>query len=109
MPQDLSTVAGVAGRDHWQERERAGYSHRSHRRSESAEGEIGHWVRTAALLAPVVVSEFVKDPEQKLRFIRIASVAAAVLSEGMHTHKTFRDRERDRQALEACEAACAAL
>jgi hypothetical protein len=88
----------------WQEKE---HHRRAHRRPGAVEGEIGHWVRTAGILAPLVITEFVKDPDQKFRFIRITSVAAAILSEGLHAHKAYGDRERDRQALEACAAPAA--
>jgi len=83
----------------WQEKE---HHRRTHRRAGAVEGEIGHWVRTAGILAPLIITEFVKDPDQKFRFIRVTSVAAAILSEGLHAHKAYGDRERDRQALEAC-------
>jgi hypothetical protein len=88
----------------WQEKE---HHRRTHRRPAAVEGEIGHWVRTAGILAPLIIGEFVKDPDRKWRFIRITSVAAAILSEGLHSHKTYKDRERDREALEACETGSA--
>lgn len=90
----------------WQDKER---HRRSHRRSPAATDEIGHWVRTAGILAPLIIGEFVKDPERKWRFIRITSVAAAILSEGLHSHKAYREREHDREALQACAAAGGAL
>jgi hypothetical protein len=83
----------------WQEKE---HHRRNHRRPQTVEGEIGHWVRTAGILAPLIIGEFVKDPDRKWRFIRITSVAAAILSEGLHSHKAYRQRESDREALEAC-------
>jgi len=83
----------------WQQKEQ---HRRSHHPARAVEGEIGHWVRTAGILAPLIIGEFVKDPDRKWRFIRITSVAAAILSEGLHSHKSYRDRERDREALEAC-------
>ena len=90
----------------WQEKEH----HRQPRRGHPAvTDEIGHWVRTAGILAPLIIGEFVKDPDRKWRFIRITSVAAAILSEGLHSHKAYRERERDREALEACTAPGAAL
>ena len=89
----------------WQEKE---HHRRSHRR-QAVEGEIGHWVRTAGILAPLIIGEFVKDPDRKWRFIRITSVAAAILSEGLHSHKAYREREHDREALEACAVPGAAL
>jgi hypothetical protein len=67
-------------------------------------GATGHWVRTAGILAPLVIGEFIKDPEQKWRAVRIASVATALVSEGMWTHK-IRNERKERvaeQELAAC-------
>jgi hypothetical protein len=55
--------------------------------------EIGHWVRTAGILSPLVIGELVKDPEKKWRFIRVSSVAVALISEGLHVHRLNRERE----------------
>jgi len=88
----------------WQEKE---HHRRTRRREPAVEGEIGQWVRRAGILAPLIIGEFVKDPDRKWRFIRITSVAAAILSEGLHSHKAYRDKERDREALEACETGSA--
>jgi hypothetical protein len=64
-------------------------------------GAAGHWVREAGILAPLIISEFVKDPGKQWRYIRIASVATALLSEGMWTAKVHREREaaREREAM----------
>ena len=64
----------------------------------------GHWVRTAGILAPLLIGEFVKDPDRKWRFVRVTSVAAAILSEGLHARHSHRMREEDRRALACCEA-----
>jgi hypothetical protein len=90
----------------WQEKE---HHRRTHRGKAAVTGEIGHWVRTAGILAPLIIGEFVKDPDRKWRFIRITSVTAAILSEGLHSHKAYRERERDREALGSCAAPGAAL
>ncbi len=66
-------------------------------------GATGHWIRTAGILAPLVIGEFVKDPEKKWRAIRIASVATALISEGMWTHKIRNER---RERAEEQELAC---
>ena len=58
-----------------------------------APSEIGHWVRTAGILSPLVIGELVKDPEKKWRFIRVSSVAAALISEGLHVHRLNRERQ----------------
>ncbi|HEY1759418.1 MAG TPA: hypothetical protein VGG72_28860 [Bryobacteraceae bacterium] len=64
-------------------------------------GAAGHWVREAGILAPLIISEFVKDPGKQWRYIRIASIATALLSEGMWTAKVHREREtaREREAM----------
>lgn len=62
----------------------------------AAPSEIGHWVRTAGILSPLVIGELVKDPERKWRFIRVSSVAAALISEGLHVHRLNRER-RERE------------
>ena len=90
----------------WQEKERHRRSHRPH---PGVAGEIAHWVPMVGLLAPLVIPEFVADPDRRLRFIRIASVAAVILAEGLHSHKNYRERERDREALEACAVPSATL
>ena len=70
----------------------------------SSLGATGHWIRTAGILAPLVIGEFVKDSEQRWRYIRIASVATALISEGLWTHKVRKERqdaqERERDCLE---------
>lgn len=88
----------------WQQREHQRRSR--HHKPRAVEGDIGDLTRTGAMLAPLIISEVVKAPEDRLRFIRIASVAAAILSAGLHAHKNYKDRERYRQALDACEMAC---
>ena len=64
-------------------------------------GATGHWLKTAGILAPLVIGEFVKDPEQKWRYVRIASVATALVSEAMWTHKIRKERD---EARDHCEA-----
>lgn len=53
----------------------------------------GHWIRTAGILAPLLIGELVKDPDKRWRWIRIASVATALVSEGMYTHRINRERQ----------------
>jgi hypothetical protein len=61
----------------------------------------GHWIKTAGILAPLVIGELVKDPDQRWRWIRISSVATALVSEGMWAHRLQKERreceERERQ------------
>ncbi len=60
-------------------------------------GVTGHWLRTAGILAPLAIGEFVKDPEQKWRYIRFASIATALVSEAMWTHKIRKERDEARE------------
>jgi hypothetical protein len=83
----------------WQEKE---HKRRAPQKHSHVEDEIGHWVRTAGILAPLVIGEFVKESDKKWRFIRITSIAAAILSEGLHEHKSHQRHVRDREALEVC-------
>ena len=56
-------------------------------------GAAGHWIRTAGILAPLVIGELVKDHEKRWRWIRIASVATALVSEGLYTHRITKERD----------------
>jgi len=67
-------------------------------------GSVGHWVRLAGILSPLIIGEFIKDPTKKWRAIRIATVATALLTEGMWTHKVGKEREAAKErALECAE------
>ena len=70
----------------------------------SSLGAAGHWIREAGILAPLIISEFVKDPGKQWRYIRIASVATALLSEGMWTAKVHREREAAREREDMCQS-----
>jgi hypothetical protein len=71
-----------------------GNAHRQpYHRPHTSMGMIGHWMKTAGILAPVVISELIKDPDRKWRAIRLASVGTALLSEAIWTSKILSDRE----------------
>lgn len=57
---------------------------------------IGQVVKTAGILAPLIIGEMVKDPDERWRYIRIASVATALVSQGLFTQRIQQER-RDRQ------------
>jgi hypothetical protein len=63
---------------------------------------VGHWIKTAGILAPLVIGELVKDPDQRWRFIRIAAVTTALVSEGLYTHRIKREREEARTHAREC-------
>lgn len=52
-----------------------------------------HWIKTAGILAPLVIGEFVKDADKRWQYIRMASVATALISEGLYTSRIKRERE----------------
>jgi hypothetical protein len=66
-------------------------------RPRTALGATGHWIKTLGILAPLVIGEVIKDPEQKWRAVRISAVATALLSEALWTQRVRRDREEQRQ------------
>ncbi len=53
---------------------------------------MGRWTRTLGALAPLIIGEVVKDQEKRWRFIRIASVALAVLNEGTYAYRVKQER-----------------
>jgi hypothetical protein len=63
-------------------------------------GAAGHWVREAGILAPLVIGEFVKDADKRWRYIRMASVATALLSEALWTSRIHHERQ-EREAERA--------
>lgn len=65
----------------------------AYHRPHTSIGAAGNWVREAGILAPLIISEFVKDGEKKWRYIRIASIATALFSEGLWTAKIHRERQ----------------
>lgn len=67
-------------------------------------GAAGHYIREAGILAPLVISEFVKDPGKQWRYIRIASVVTALFSEGMYTANLHREREAAREREAMCQS-----
>jgi hypothetical protein len=72
-------------------------------------GAAGHWIHLAAIAAPLIIGEVVKDPEQRWRALRLASVGAAVASEAVWTHRLTKDRQKDeetRAALKSCSDHC---
>jgi hypothetical protein len=72
-------------------------------------GAAGHWIHLAAVAAPLVIGEVIKDPDKRWRALRLASVAAALASEAVWTHRLSKDRQRDEDshaALDECRDRC---
>lgn len=68
-------------------------------------GATGHWIHIAAVAAPLVIGELVQDSEKRWRYLRLASVGAAIASEAVWTHRLSKDRQKDEDARDAL-AAC---
>ena len=63
---------------------------------------FGIWIREAGILAPLVISELLDDFKQQRRWIRMASVATAILSQGEYTYRVHQQREETRVRQEEC-------
>jgi len=53
-------------------------------------------VKTAGILAPLIITELVKDNDRRWRLIRISSVGTALLSQALYTSRVTHDRWTDR-------------
>jgi hypothetical protein len=53
----------------------------------------GHWLKTAGMLSPLVIGEFVRDPERRWRYTRIAVIATAALTQGLYAQRLQKERE----------------
>lgn len=76
--------------------------HQAFCKSHTSMGAVAHWIRTAGILAPLIIGEFIKDPDKKWRAVRIATVATTLISEGLYTNKVRRDRQRSCEQELAC-------
>ena len=56
-----------------------------------------HYIREAGILAPFVIGELVEDPGKQWRWIKLASLITAVLSQGMWTAKIHAERKAPRE------------
>jgi hypothetical protein len=93
---------------------RAGYSSAPFNRQQfyhprTSLGAAGHWIHLAAVAAPLIIGEVIKDPDKRWRALRLASVGAALASEAVWTHRLSKDRKKDEEshaALEECHERC---
>jgi hypothetical protein len=72
-------------------------SRQAFHRPRTSVGSAGHWIKTIGILSPLIIHEMIKDPDQKWRWIRIASVATALLSQATWAGRIRRER-RERQS-----------
>lgn len=70
--------------------------------SSSAMGTVLQVVKTAGILAPLLIGEIVKDPDARWRYIRIASVATALVSQGLYTSRIQNERKEREHQRERC-------
>jgi hypothetical protein len=57
----------------------------------------GHWLRTAGILAPLVIGEIVKDPDKRWRLIRLCAVVIAGISEVTWANRIRQERDHYRE------------
>lgn len=63
-------------------------------------GAAGHWIKTLGILSPLVIGEMVKDPDKRWRWVRIASVATALVSEALWTRRIHKERQEREERRE---------
>jgi hypothetical protein len=80
------------------------HERQAYHRPHTSMGATGHWIKTAGILAPLIIGEFVADPEKKWRYVRLASVATALVSEAMWTNKIHQEREAAREREANCRS-----
>jgi len=93
---------------------RAAYPEAPHKRQQfrhprTSLGAAGHWIHLAAVTAPLIIGEVIKDPDKRWRALRLVSVGAALASEALWTHRLSKERQKDEDshaALEACHDRC---
>jgi hypothetical protein len=79
------------------------------RHSRTSLGATGHWIHLAAVAAPVVIAETIKDADKRWRALRLASVGSALASEAVWTHRLVKERQKDEEghdALKHCSDRC---
>jgi hypothetical protein len=60
----------------------------------------GHWLKTLGMLSPLVIGEFVKDPERRWRYTRIAVIATAALTQGLYAQRLQKERAQRKEERE---------
>ena len=60
----------------------------------------GHWLKTLGMLSPLIIGEFVKDPERRWRYTRMAIIATAALTQGLYAQRLQKEREERKQERE---------
>jgi hypothetical protein len=66
-------------------------------------GIAGHLVGFAGTMAPLIISEFVTDPQKWRRATRLTAIGTAIAYEGLHTLHELGRRRAMKAKLEECE------
>ena len=69
------------------------YSRQPFHHPRTSVGAAGHWVKTLGILSPLLIHEMIKDPDQQWRWIRISSVATALVSQALWTSRIHKERQ----------------
>jgi hypothetical protein len=78
----------------------ARYRGQAFHKPHTALGATGQWLKTLGMLSPLVIGEFVKDPERRWRYTRMAVVATAALSQGLYAQHIQKEREERKEQRE---------
>jgi hypothetical protein len=71
----------------------------------SSLGATGHWIHLLSVAAPLFIGEVIKNPENRWRALRLASVGAAIASEAVWSLRLSNDKKKTEemsQALRDC-------
>jgi hypothetical protein len=68
-----------------------------HAKTSIGGGSVGHWIKMAGILSPLIIGELVKDADKRWRWIRISAVATALVSEGFYAHHVKQRREEQQE------------
>jgi hypothetical protein len=82
----------------------APYERQAFHKPHTSMGTAGHWIKTLGILSPVVIGELVADTKKQLKYIRLASVGTALLSEACWSYKIHKEREDAHEREVTCHS-----
>jgi hypothetical protein len=69
--------------------------------SRSSLGATGHWIHLLSVATPLVIGEVIKNPENRWRALKLASVGAAIASEAVWSLRPSKDKRTNEELSEA--------
>jgi len=66
-------------------------------RPRTSVGAAAHYIKEVGLLAPFLISEFVEDPGKQWRYIKLASLTSALVTQGLWTARVHAERKASRE------------